>query len=351
MSNIFLDMSRSWSSDKMQREEDQLTAAFLTTLRLCPRFSRTLLKKFLGRSFDTSNMSFEFQVFENNTCKPDGVIQFNNSKVVIENKFGAPLSKDQIDKYRNIARESKGNIIWFIYPALPPELEGIRFNHKKTKWKDIHHFLHLFLMSKKISQYEEGILKEFKTYLEVKGVTSFVGFKKDDGKIWVRAAGVRDQMRSYLTDFSSNEKRIEAILGNYDTSNVRSEDDGQLVYLSIWKRKRAKGLLWKNKCRVYLGFRDDPPAAYIYAEIDVHEWDRVSRLKERKDYGSCTRGLRIGGFTPYEKGSRWAGFSSAFPLDNITGKRNQTKILDRFFFRGLAVLEKNVFHLIETWRR
>ena len=363
LSNIFQDMSKSHSTDDMDREEDQLTAAFLSIMRLCPRFSKRLLKKLLGRTFDTRHATFEFQTqghlsVNDTACRPDAIISFADTKIYIENKMGAKLNVEQIEKYLTLARRNRGSVVLFIYKNAPIELERYtrikQFN--EICWRDIHRDLHLFLSSERIVQNEKQLLNEFAEYLEVIGLGSFIGFKKGDSDAWVRAAAIREQMHKYLEEFSIDNKKLHSIIGNYKSSISMynpKENNGQDITLNI--KIKTNRFKWKNKCDLHLGFYGDQyevPSAYIRARVNIDEWNKIKKRKERRVSRSGTRALSVGRFEEIEKGRSaiWIDFISVLELKNILSKRGQKDHLDRFFYKGLKVVEKNIFHEVGRYR-
>ncbi len=360
-------MSRAWSSYKIDREEDPLTAAFLSTLRLCPSFGERLLKNEIGKRLSLKDAEFRYlaQVHpldEDFFAIADGMITFQhaNTTIFIENKLGANLPPSQVDKYKKLARKHPGNLVWFIYRDEPTELRNKTYKRfRNTYWSDIHKCIHLMFESNRVHRPEKRVLSEFKEYLEAKDLDSFTGFKRNQIGAWSAAEDVKKQLRIYLNEFSKNETGIEGVLGNFSAKQAAAYE-GEDIKLKI--SKRTRDFRWSKICDLSIGFFTGrsrypswvgTPFAYIYAGIRHEEWQRIKSRKENRSYRSAMRGLTRGGFEQEQvkRTPTWIGFIKKMSLSEIEGQRNQKEVLDDFFYKGLGVIEDHLFHEVERYRR
>jgi len=349
-------MSVSWSSSKQERLEDQVTAAFLTTLRLCPKFARKILKEEAKFTIDEISAKYEFQprsydVSSSETCVADGKIWDSKHKIFIENKIDAALYRNQIEKYVGLIKKEDA-LAWFIYAKYPSELR--QFKGKKifaTCWSKIHLNLVQFIENNSKST-ERAILEEFGNFLEVNDLGSFTGLDIKGVDAWKEHAHTVDQLEKYLLEYSQkvNEKDWD-----FKSSEKPSKEAvSRQLYLSIFKSK--KNMWWSKYCVLYVGFLNgidideqwpNEPHAYVYAKITSDKMNRISNKNKI--------GLSVSGF--YEERTRgkvkWHGFFKTLPLSKIARRSvsRQKDELNHFFDGAIRVLEKNMFHPVEIYHR
>jgi len=361
--NLFIELTRNWSTDRHRRKEDQLTAAFITTLRLCPQYRRSLFREFeipcKGGDPEFSLQYQQYNFLKDESRREDARIDFaGHHKILIENKLGAPLSREQVEKYRRSAFSEC--FIWFVYLDKPAILDDIHCKYFiETDWRRIHEHLFYFKHGK------NAILDDFQEYLEeVVGVRSFKGFSKDTISKWQESSKMIEALEVFLEQYAQHvgEKKHSEDW-KYQTlkesRNPITNSNGCDIHLQL-NRKSGKFHFTKH-CYLSVGFFDaisatefwneDEPVAYI--QIDVKQ-NEIRKIHRRGSAHGSKIALSLSGFqdVPSKGRSVWLTMVKKQKLSKIvpSSRKNQYYALERFFDRGLMAAENHIFHQFERYR-
>lgn len=240
--------------------EDNTTKALINILEFAHRLH---FDPFLNRFLKLISVprkqitSFRLQQHEEKS-RPDGVINFADSKVSIESKVKAPLNLDQIK--RHLRSLGQGD-----YLVVITNNEGNAHKIKRLKnskvwhvtWKSLHqNFLNLVneeRSNKKLAPFIE-LLRDFIHYLEVIVMTEFSGFKEEDFDFWIPPLDPHyvPILKKKLISLADSigpalPKKIRKKYNEIKVGNIsKSTHDDRNAWVAIKKQKDNKDIF--NQC-------------------------------------------------------------------------------------------------------
>ncbi len=239
--------------------EDNTTKALINLLEFAKRVDfDPLLKSFL-KLINVSQRqitSFRLQKHEERS-RPDGVINFADTKVCIESKVAALLDLRQISRHLESLRSNDSLAVITNDESDKSNLDRLDDPRiKYISWKDIHRsFLNIangIKSDKKLRSFFE-ILKDFTNYLEVIVMTEFSGFKDEDFDFWVPPLDshyipiLKSKLESLAT---SIRKGLPVELNKYSHVRVgnvsQAKHDDRSAWVVIKKPDNVKDML--NQC-------------------------------------------------------------------------------------------------------
>jgi hypothetical protein len=239
--------------------EDNTTKALINLLEFAKRVDfPPLLKSFLRLIAVPQKQitSFRLQKHEEKS-RPDGVINFADSKVYIESKVAARLDLDQISRHLRSLRTNDVLVVITNNEADGTGINGLKNPKiKYISWKDVHHnFLSIaneMRGNKRLIPVLE-VLKDFINYLEVIVMTEFSGFKDEDFDFWIPPMDnhyipiLKSKLESLAT---SIRKELPVELNKYSYVRVgnisKSKHDERSAWVVIKKPDNKKDIL--NQC-------------------------------------------------------------------------------------------------------
>lgn len=154
--------------------ENNTTKALINCLE---NSSINLLKLFLKElniQAACSEPRYSFQVTLNQS-RPDALIRLPNKLIYIESKVAAVLDKEQINNHAtNIEKDA---LLLIITNRKEDALQVKDKNTQHVLWEDIHE---IFKKYKPDNEKEKFIVNQFTEYLEVVGLSKFIGFDQND---------------------------------------------------------------------------------------------------------------------------------------------------------------------------
>ena len=238
--------------------EDNTTKALINLLEFTDRVDFDFLLNGFLKLINVPQKqitSFRLQKHEEKS-RPDGVINFADSKVFIESKVAASLDLDQISRHLKSLGQNDFLIVITNNENHRDKIKGL--NNPKIRyisWKDIHHnFLSIaneMRGNKRLVPIFE-LLKDFINYLEVIVMTEFSGFKDEDFDFWITLDKhyipiLKNKLESLAT---SIRKELPTELSRYSYVRVgnisKSKSDERSAWVVIKKPDNAKDIL--NQC-------------------------------------------------------------------------------------------------------
>lgn len=171
--------------------EDNTTKALINLLEFANRVDFAPLQKHFLKAINVPQKqvtSFRLQKHEEKS-RPDGVINFADSKLFIESKVAAHLDLEQISRHLKSLTDHD-----FLLVITNDKTDRKKVNSifdarlRYASWHDIHHIcigVRNEIKADKKFRAISAIIEDFINYLEVIVMTEFTGFKDEDFDFWI----------------------------------------------------------------------------------------------------------------------------------------------------------------------
>lgn len=173
MASFFQNLYRYKQTDLKHQKENFITEILSYCLSI-DKFFQTEFLKFIGCEVECTDFNCHTQHFDKEHGKPDLLIEFNDTIIVVECKVDAVQGDTQLDRYAMFLDKQKQKNRHLIFLT--------RFSEDLTGFKPRHNFLHIrwhdiFSILKRS---DNLITKEFATYLNEQKMSRDISFTKTE---------------------------------------------------------------------------------------------------------------------------------------------------------------------------
>ncbi len=222
--------------------EDNTTKALINCLEYS---SGNLLEHFLNYfGIEVKNKTapqFLLQVSLSKS-RPDARIKFIGSSIFIENKVGARVDKGQISNH--IMKLSDNDILILLTNNIDDRKDAEEMGAKYIYWNEIYKCIKKY---ETINKSEKFLIEQFLNFLEVIGLSDFIGFNNDDFDFFINNIEdykpiVRNKFEMFGSlVYESLDPEIRSIYVDRYMGNIPKKPEG--MWFGIRKDQKPKDIL------------------------------------------------------------------------------------------------------------